>query len=47
VSNQKITTIATFKMNQSVILPVDYITFKEFFESIVEKDAEKIVLKKI
>lgn len=47
VIGQKITTIATFKLNQSVILPKDYVALKDFFESIVEKDAEKIVLKKI
>jgi hypothetical protein len=42
-----ISTVATFNLDVSVIQPKDYPAFKKFFEAIVEKDAQKIVLKKI
>lgn len=42
-----ISTVATFNLDVSVIQPKDYPVFKKFFEAIVEKDAQKIVLKKI
>lgn len=47
VSNNTITTVATFNMDTSVVLSIDYKAFRDFYASVVEKDAEKIVLKKI
>ena len=49
VSNvgNRITVVADFEMNQSVVQPNDYPIWKDFFTAIVAKDAEKIVLKKI
>ncbi|GAK92900.1 hypothetical protein JCM19298_3388 [Nonlabens ulvanivorans] len=47
VSNHTITTVATFNMDTSVVLSIDYKAFRDFYASVVEKDAEKIVLKKI
>lgn len=47
VEKNKITTIADFKLNTSVILPNSYDNFKKFFEAIVQKDAEKIVFQKL
>lgn len=46
-SNGIISTIATFNLDVSVIQPENYEVFKKFFEAIVSKDAEKIILKKI
>ncbi|EAS21013.1 hypothetical protein BBFL7_01906 [Flavobacteria bacterium BBFL7] len=46
-SNNIITTVATFNMDTSVVLSIDYKAFRDFYASVVEKDAEKIVLKKI
>lgn len=37
----------TFEMNSSFINPTDYKLFKDFFEKIVEKQGEQIVLKKV
>ncbi|MFT4838923.1 MAG: hypothetical protein ACJAWA_001342 [Nonlabens sp.] len=45
--NGLISTVATFNMDVSVVQPSDYEAFKKFFEAIVSKDAEKIVLKKV
>lgn len=47
ISNNIITTVATFNMDTSVVLSIDYKAFRDFYASVVEKDAEKIVLKKI
>ncbi|QJP33420.1 DUF3857 domain-containing protein [Nonlabens sp. Ci31] len=46
-TNGLISTVATFNMEVSVVQPEDYKAFKKFFEAIVSKDAEKIVLRKI
>lgn len=46
-ANGVISTVATFDLSTSVIQPDGYVAFKKFFEAIVEKDAQKIVLKKI
>lgn len=46
-ANGVISTVATFDLSISVIQPDGYVAFKKFFEAIVEKDAQKIVLKKI
>lgn len=46
-ANGVISTVATFDLTTSVIQPGGYVAFKKFFEAIVEKDAQKIVLKKI
>jgi len=45
--NGLISTVATFNMEASVIQPGDYEAFKKFFEAIVSKDAEKIVLRRV
>lgn len=42
-----ISTVATFSLNVVKIQPESYEPFKNFFISIVDKDAERIVLKKI
>jgi hypothetical protein len=47
IQGSAISTVATFNLDTSVIQPKDYPAFKKFFEAIVEKDAQKIVLKKI
>ncbi|MGB3591811.1 MAG: DUF3858 domain-containing protein [Nonlabens sp.] len=45
--NNLITTRATFELDIDVISPQDYSMFREFFMSVVNKEAEKIVLKQI
>ncbi|PQJ13742.1 hypothetical protein BST94_15490 [Nonlabens xylanidelens] len=45
--NAMISTVVDLKLDTYLIEPEDYETFKSFFEAIVAKDAEKIVLKKI
>ena len=39
--------VITFDLNNTLILPVNYEQFKQFFELVVSKQAEKIVLKKV
>jgi len=39
--------VITFDLNNTLILPADYEQFKQFFELVVSKQAEQIVLKKI
>jgi hypothetical protein len=46
-ANGMISVVADFKLDSYLIEPVNYQTFREFFSSIVSKDAEKIVLRKI
>jgi hypothetical protein len=41
-----ISTVATFTLTTSLIRPEDYVPFRNFFISVVDKDAERIVLKK-
>lgn len=45
-NNNIISTIATYRMNTSVILPQHYETFRKFYKAILEKDGEKVVLEK-
>ena len=45
--NNVISTIATFKLTSNFILPKDYPSYRSYYMSIVEKNGEKIVLKKI
>jgi hypothetical protein len=40
-----ISTVATFTLTTSLIRPEDYVPFRNFFISVVDKDAERIVLK--
>ncbi|AUC78340.1 hypothetical protein CW736_02520 [Nonlabens sp. MB-3u-79] len=46
-ANGFISTVADFDLNIYLIEPENYESFREFFISMVEKDAEKIVLRKI
>jgi hypothetical protein len=45
--DNRVSTRATFDMKSSIVIPEDYKYWREFFSSIVEKDAQKVVLKKI
>jgi hypothetical protein len=45
--DNKVSTRATFDMKSSIVLPEEYKYWREFYSSIVSKDAQKIVLKKI
>ncbi|WP_164549870.1 DUF3857 domain-containing protein [Nonlabens ponticola] len=46
-TNNRISINAQFTMTQNNVLPKDYSSWREFFSAIVDKDAEKIVLKKV
>jgi hypothetical protein len=46
-ANAMISIVVDFKLDSYLIEPENYQTFREFFSSIVSKDAEKIVLRKI
>ena len=46
-TNSQIQLSTTLDINTSIIAPDDYNTLKEFFKVVVEKQNEKIVLKKI
>jgi hypothetical protein len=45
--DNKVSIRATFDMKSSIVIPEDYKYWREFYSSIVSKDAQKIVLKKI
>ena len=46
IMNNKVTVVNTIKINQTMFLAEEYEYIKAFFEHIVTKQAEKIVLKK-
>lgn len=45
-NNNIVSTVATYTMNTSIILPENYETFRQFFKAVLEKEAEKIILEK-
>jgi hypothetical protein len=44
--NNMVSMVVDFKLEMHLIGPKSYESFRNFYEAIVEKDAEKIVLKK-
>ncbi|BAO54379.1 DUF3857 domain-containing protein [Nonlabens marinus] len=46
-NGNRISVMSDYTMNGTTVIPNDYKFWKQFFTSIVDKDAEKIVLKKI
>ncbi|RWX03720.1 DUF3857 domain-containing protein [Flavobacterium cerinum] len=45
--NNQIQIVVTFEINQANVSPIYYATLKDFYQKMVEKQSEKIVLKKV